>query len=273
MPQCCHSSCHEENGAQQRLCWCGIEAQDLDNDAPTSAKSVDFESYWATGCPKAMLHPGVTQEWVGKGELPKQRTQSEVAEALRCAGRSHTWRDQGLWIQGVNVMVQQRQVYRVCASNLASDESLGHQQMGVVIESMRALQQDGGDHAWELQFVFPSTKGNCSVNTGVLKQTIKRSEEAMTSPEGLSYPKAKRRSERRCKVMDSRAIGLATPWYYRGGTSVESSIPCSHRGRVLVVKGTEEVENTKANSKYQDKAEVQRPRNFIRPVSIGFSSR
>ncbi|RZS00747.1 hypothetical protein BHM03_00030514 [Ensete ventricosum] len=41
----------------------------------------------------------------------------------------------------------------------------------------------------------------------------------------------------------------------------------------LVMKGAEEVENAEANSKYQDKAEGQRPRNFIRPVSMGFSSR
>ncbi|RRT64287.1 hypothetical protein B296_00014499 [Ensete ventricosum] len=33
--------------------------------------------------PRAMLYPGVTQELVGEGELPKERTQSEVAEALR----------------------------------------------------------------------------------------------------------------------------------------------------------------------------------------------
>ncbi|RZS14184.1 hypothetical protein BHM03_00045841 [Ensete ventricosum] len=54
----------------------------------------------------------------------------------------------------------------------------------------------------------------------------------------------------RCKTMDSRAMGLATPWYRRGGTSIESSIPCSHGGRALVVKGAEEVENEKAHSKY-----------------------
>ncbi|RWV90958.1 hypothetical protein GW17_00046796 [Ensete ventricosum] len=77
----------------------------------------------------------------------------------------------------------------------------------------------------------------------------------------------------RCKATDSRAMGLATPWYRRGGTSIESSIPCSHGGRALVVKEAEEVENTKANSKYQDRAEGQMPRNFIRPVSMGFSSR
>ncbi|RWV82933.1 hypothetical protein GW17_00055522, partial [Ensete ventricosum] len=47
-----------------------------------------------------------------------------------------------------------------------------------------------------------------------------------------------------------------------GGTSMESSIPCSHRGRALVVKGAEEVENTEANFKYQDKAKDQRPGNY-----------
>ncbi|RWW35019.1 hypothetical protein GW17_00000183 [Ensete ventricosum] len=82
---------------------------------------------------------------------------------------------------------------------------------------------------------------------------------------GVSYPKAKRRLERRwtrrsttvpqrriyrsrrkgcrCKATDNRAMGLTAPWYRRGGTSVESSIPCSHGGRALVVKGAEEVEN------------------------------
>ncbi|RWW51322.1 hypothetical protein BHE74_00042349 [Ensete ventricosum] len=58
-----------------------------------------------------------------------------------------------------------------------------------------------------------------------------------------------------------------------GRTSVESSIPCSHGGKALVVKGAEEVENAKANSKYQDNTEGQRPKNFIRPMSMSFSSR
>ncbi|RWV97687.1 hypothetical protein BHE74_00019131 [Ensete ventricosum] len=59
----------------------------------------------------------------------------------------------------------------------------------------------------------------------------------------------------------------------RGGTSMESSIPCSHGGRALVVKGAEEMENAETNSKHQDRTEGQRPWNFIRPVSTGFSSR
>ena len=44
-------------------------------------------------------------------------------------------------------------------------------------------------------------------------------------------------------------------------------------GERLVVKGAEEVEHAEAISKYQDKAEGQRPRNFVRPVSMSFSSR
>ncbi|RRT49595.1 hypothetical protein B296_00052291 [Ensete ventricosum] len=34
---------------------------------------------------------------------------------------------------------------------------------------------------------------------------------------------------------------------------LESSIPCYHGGRALVVKGVEKIENIEANSKYQDK--------------------
>ncbi|RWW35499.1 hypothetical protein BHE74_00059561 [Ensete ventricosum] len=57
-------------------------------------------------------------------------------------------------------------------------------------------------------------------------------------------------------------MGSIAPWYRRGRTSVESSIPCSNGGSAFVVKGAKEVENTKANSKYQDWAEGQRSRNF-----------
>ncbi|RRT34220.1 hypothetical protein B296_00046126 [Ensete ventricosum] len=91
----------------------------------------------------------------------------------------------------------------------------------------------------------------------VSKQVVGRGEKVTTSPVWLSYPKAKRRLERRwtqrsttvpqriyqsrrkgcrCKSTDSRAMDLAAPWYRRGGTFVESSIPCSHGGRAMVVK-------------------------------------
>ncbi|RWW77080.1 hypothetical protein BHE74_00014785 [Ensete ventricosum] len=248
----------------------------------------------------------VTREWVGEGELPKERRQSEVAEALRC-----------------------RRVFRACASNLASNESLSHQHMRVVyhrgksqivstseshggdliIQSQRTrpskrtllprkpkrtelaqtLQQDGGGHAWELQSVFPTTKGSCLKNIEVLKQVVERGEKATTSLEGLTYPKAKRwlkmrwtprsatvpqrqiyrsrRKGRKCKATNSRAMGC------RGGSSVESSISGSNGGRALVVKVAEELENVEANSKYQDRAEGHMPRNFIRPISMGISSK
>ncbi|RZR96644.1 hypothetical protein BHM03_00025698 [Ensete ventricosum] len=75
--------------------------------------------------------------------------------------------------------------------------------------------------------------------------------------------------ELRCEAIDSRAMGLTVPWYRRGGTSMEASIPCSYGGRVLVTKGAEEVENAEANSKYQDRVEGQMLRNLIRLVSTG----
>ncbi|RZR95662.1 hypothetical protein BHM03_00024548 [Ensete ventricosum] len=60
-----------------------------------------------------------------------------------------------------------------------------------------SLQQDGGGYVWELQSVFPTTKGSCLENIKVLKQEVERGEEATTSPEGLSYPKSKHWLERR----------------------------------------------------------------------------
>ncbi|RWW36479.1 hypothetical protein BHE74_00058498 [Ensete ventricosum] len=89
------------------------------------------------------------------------------------------------------------------------------------------------------------------------------------------YDKSKDKAEkgRRFEATDISAMGMAILWYRKRGTSMESSISCSHRGRALVMKGVEEVENAEANSKYQDKAEGQRPENFTRLVSMGFSSR
>ncbi|RRT73755.1 hypothetical protein B296_00007498 [Ensete ventricosum] len=42
-------------------------------------------------CHRAIPRSGVTREWVGVGEVPKERT--EVAEAVRCADRGHIGRD------------------------------------------------------------------------------------------------------------------------------------------------------------------------------------
>ncbi|RZR77414.1 hypothetical protein BHM03_00002480 [Ensete ventricosum] len=85
-----------------------------------------------------MLRPGVTQEWVDEGELPRERTKNRrwrrpydvLAEATRG-----------------EVVVR---VFRVCASKLASDESLGHQHMGAVYHRERSQiastsESHGGD--------------------------------------------------------------------------------------------------------------------------------
>ncbi|RRT32645.1 hypothetical protein B296_00032291 [Ensete ventricosum] len=183
-----------------------------------------------------------------------------------------TQQKEGLWIQGANVMVLQRRVF-VCTSELALDESLSHQHMGVVYHRGRSPNENLGYqymravyHRGSSQIV--STNESHGGDMIILRWWTRRS---ITVPQRWIY-----RSRRKgciCKSTDSRAMGLATPWYRRGGTFVKSLIPFSHGGRALVVKGAEEVENAKANSKYPNKAEGQRSRNFIRPMSMGFSSR
>ncbi|RZR88352.1 hypothetical protein BHM03_00015911 [Ensete ventricosum] len=137
-----------------------------------------------------MLCPGVTQEWVDEGELPRERT------------KNRRWR----------------------------------RPYDMIAEATRMIGADG-----ELDCLSAYIR---------LRESDKSEDKA---EKGC-----------RCKSTDNRAMGLAAPWYHRGGTSMESSIPCSHGGRALVVKGVKEVENAKTNSKCQDKAEGQRPRNFIR---------
>ncbi|RZS08681.1 hypothetical protein BHM03_00039689 [Ensete ventricosum] len=151
-----------------------------------------------------MLRPGVTQEWVGEGELPRERT------------KYRRWR-RPYEVLPEATHREVRRVFRVCASKLASDESLGYQHMGAVYHRGRS----------QIASTSESHGG------------------------GLDYTKSEDKAE--------------------GRTSMKSSIPCSHGGRALVVKGAEEVENAKANSRYQDMAEGHRLRNFIRPVSMSFS--
>ncbi|RZR75171.1 hypothetical protein BHM03_00050957 [Ensete ventricosum] len=158
------------------------------------------------------------------------------------------------WRRPYDVLVEATHgeiVVRVHHINLiAMEMSLGGDMVQlIVVEWLEAIQ-----HTWE-----KSCEGRDHA------KTVERGEEATTSPEGLSYPKAKRRSERRwtrrsatvpqrriyrsrrkgrrCKARDSRTMGLAALWYRRSRTSVESSISCSHGGSALVVKGVEEVEN------------------------------
>ncbi|RZR81773.1 hypothetical protein BHM03_00008068 [Ensete ventricosum] len=196
-----------------------------------------------------MLHPGVTQEWVDEGELSRERTKNRrwrrpydvLAEATRGEVVVQFITRESVCNGDVT---RRRHGVFVCASKLALDESLSHQHMRAVYHRGRSPSMIGA--TGELDYFSAHIR---------LREL------------GKSEDKAE------CKVTNSRAMGLAALWYRRGGTSVESSISCSHEGRALVVKGVEEVENAKANSKYQDRARGQRPRNFIRPVSMGFSSK
>ncbi|RWW83738.1 hypothetical protein BHE74_00007743 [Ensete ventricosum] len=114
-------------------------------------------------------------------------------------------------------MVLQRWVFRMCASNLASNESLGHQHMEVIyhrgrIPSASTSEFHGGD------------------------LIIQRYDQS-----------------------DWRVGLLQCSHSLKGARQVRGQgqllIPCSRGGRALVVKGAKEMDNTEANSKYQDKTE------------------
>ncbi|RZS14046.1 hypothetical protein BHM03_00045700, partial [Ensete ventricosum] len=67
------------------------------------------------------------------------------------------------------------------------------------------------------------------VQWGSATQKAKRRLERRWTRRSTTVPQRRiyrsRRKGCRCKSTDSRAMGLAAPWYRRGGTSVESSIP------------------------------------------------
>ncbi|RZS04056.1 hypothetical protein BHM03_00034325 [Ensete ventricosum] len=180
-------------------------------------------------------HRGVTQEWVDEGELPRERT------------KNRRW----------------RRLYDVVTGEF--DCFSAHIRLRELGKSEDKVEWSKG------------ARKRRRVRRGSATQKAKcRLERRWTRRSAIVPQRRIYRSRRkgcRCKATDSRAMGLAAPWYRIGETSVESSIPCSHGGRALVVKGAEEVENAEANSKYQDRAEGHRLRNFIRPVSMGFSSR
>ncbi|RWW29117.1 hypothetical protein GW17_00006370 [Ensete ventricosum] len=193
--------------------------------------------------------------------IMRRHNQELLGAPLWCT----TQQEEGLWIQRVNVVVPQRRVF-VCASELTLDESFSHQHMGAVYHRGRSpsastneSHRGGRDHVNDQELLGAPLQA-----TGEF--------DCFSAHIHLREPD-KSEDKAECEATDNRVMGLAVPWYRRGGTSVEASIPCSHGRRGLVVKGAEEVENAKANSKYQDRAEGQRPRNFIRPPSnLAFST-
>ncbi|RZS17538.1 hypothetical protein BHM03_00049688 [Ensete ventricosum] len=131
-------------------------------------------------------------------------------------------------------MVSQWWVFRVFALNLASDESVSHQHMGAIYHRGRSqIASTSESHGGDL-----------------IIQRYDQSDWRVGLLQCLYSLKGARQVRGQGRATDSRAMGSTAPWYHKGGTSVESSIPCSHGGRALVVKGAEEMENAEANSKY-----------------------
>ncbi|RZR74087.1 hypothetical protein BHM03_00031793 [Ensete ventricosum] len=224
-----------------------------------------------------MLRPGVTQEWVDEGATRSSTSvnNTKARRAMDSRSECHSTVEAGLPCVCIEACIRWKPwssaygaVYHL-GSSLITSTSESHGRDLIILRYDRSSWRVG------LFQCSHSLKGDQQVRGQI--RVVGRGEEATTRLVGLSYPKAKRRLERswnrrsttvpqrriyrsrrkgcRCKSMDSRAMGLVAPWYCRGGTSVESSIPCSHGGRALVVKGVEEVQNAKANSKYQDMAE------------------
>ncbi|RRT36368.1 hypothetical protein B296_00037014 [Ensete ventricosum] len=95
-------------------------------------------------------------------------------------------------------MVPQRWVFRVYASKLALDESLGHQHMGAVYHRERSQiastsESHGGDliiqrydqSSWRVGLL------KCSHSLKRAREVVERDEEVTTSPVRLNYPKSK----------------------------------------------------------------------------------
>ncbi|RWV81516.1 hypothetical protein GW17_00057054 [Ensete ventricosum] len=119
-------------------------------------------------------------------------------------------RQEGLWIHGRNAMVSQRRVFRVCALKLASDESLGHQPMGAVYHRARSQiastsESHGGDliiqrydqSGWRVGLLQCSHSLKRAWQVRGQGRVVERGEKVTTSPVGHSYPKVKRRFEKK----------------------------------------------------------------------------
>ncbi|RRT70312.1 hypothetical protein B296_00030856, partial [Ensete ventricosum] len=96
---------HQLEGASTKIVelhkqWCTTEIMLVEDRGPRSRqwctnfrKVCGLQKLLDDRLSSTMLRSDVTREWVGEGQLPKERIQSEVIEALRYVGRGHTWRD------------------------------------------------------------------------------------------------------------------------------------------------------------------------------------
>ncbi|RRT50990.1 hypothetical protein B296_00008482 [Ensete ventricosum] len=143
-----------------------------------------------TDYPREILRLGVTREWVGEGELPKERTQSEMTEALRFRGQGRReerdadarQRIVGLWVS--NAMVPQRRDFRgVIDPLLLWRESIGRKRGrggGECRGELQVPRQDGRTKAKELHktgvdglLIKITENEGLQVDVGVLDQGTK----------------------------------------------------------------------------------------------------
>ncbi|RRT51144.1 hypothetical protein B296_00008993 [Ensete ventricosum] len=160
-------------------------------------------------------------------------------------------------------MVSQRRVFRVYASKLASDESLGRQHMGAVYhrgsnQIASTSESHGGDliilrydqSSWSVGLLQCSHSLKGARQVRGQSRVVERGEEATTSPVGLIYRKAKHQLERRWtrrstivphrRIYRSRRKGCrykstdsrARAWQRHGTAKVELS--WSHRSLALM---------------------------------------
>ncbi|RZR84292.1 hypothetical protein BHM03_00011076 [Ensete ventricosum] len=112
----CHSSCHEESGAQRRLCSCGIEAHDPDSDALIIAKSGDFESM--IGAAKELDCSGAH---ICLRELDKSEDKAEGVEASSRKGRGSDAESRGAQLPKSKASVRKEVDSEECYSAVEAD--------------------------------------------------------------------------------------------------------------------------------------------------------
>ncbi|RWV96813.1 hypothetical protein BHE74_00033928 [Ensete ventricosum] len=162
-----------------------------------------------------MLYPGVTQEWVDEGELPRERTKNRR------------------WQRSYDVLAE-----------ATHGEVIVRSHKGDLI--IQRYDRSG----WRVGLLQCSHSLKGAQQVRGQGRVVEKSEEAMTSLVGLNYLKAKHRLERRwtqrsiivlqrriyrsrrkgckCKTMDSRAMGFADHGI------VEAGLSWSHRSLALI---------------------------------------
>ncbi|RWW59766.1 hypothetical protein BHE74_00033262, partial [Ensete ventricosum] len=167
-----------------------------------------------------------------------------------------TTQQEGLWIQGVNVIVPQRRIF-VCASKLALDESLSHQHMRAVYHRGRSpsastSESHGGgrDHVNDqellgapLRIIEAAGVLDCFSAHIRLRELDKSKDKAESTDR-----------ERRDEDTSQRILGL---WAWQHHGTAEAGLPWSHRSLALV-EGEDGRKRGRGGGECKDKLQVPR---------------